>query len=313
MAKLMMMRMVKEMDLRGLAEMRQAALAAFAAKSRTFNRGGVSPLQAITGKNNMIPASLMEQLASGRVRFRYNEEITHNDALARSERIRAGAIAAFHWLDAHTALRKALASRSRPPALEAIREGTVVYVYEPPPSRRGLARRLQDHSSWSGPGVVVCVERDHSVPRRLWVQIRGRIKTFPLEKVRLATPDEMTSSQFITDALKDVEAELRKGNVIVDEPAADDAAEEASNKRKAEVEDEMSSRGASSTDTSEEDPDEATRARRARLLDVPLSVKRNLAERRKREEGGSHGSPHAGFCQEAEAVRGAVKDVWGPD
>ena len=70
-----------------------------------------------------------------------------------------------------------------------------------------------------------------------------------------------------------------------DELAADDANEEASNKRKAGVEDEMSSGGASSTDTLEEDPDEAARARRAKLLeDVPLSVKRNLAERRKREE-----------------------------
>ena len=305
-AKLMMMRMVKEMDLKGLEEMRRAALAAFAAKNRTFNRGGVSPLQAVTGRNNMLPSSLMEQLASGRVRFRFNEELTHNDALARAERIRAGAIAAFHWLDASTALRKALASRSRPPTLEAIQEGTTVYVYEPPPSRRGLARRLQDNSSWTGPGIVVCVERDNSVPRRLWIRIRGRVKAFPLEKVRLATPDEMTSSQFITDALKDVEAELSKGNVTTEEvveagasdPTAAGSAGPSQPKRRkviVDFEEPDSDDGAdtSSKASSDDEEDAETKERRAKLLeDVPFSVQRNLAERRKREEEAAM-DPHA--------------------
>ena len=283
-AKLMMMRMVKEMDLKGLEEMRRAALAAFAAKNRTFNRGGVSPMQAVTGRNNMLPASLMEQLSSGRVRFRYNDELSHNDALARAERIRAGAISAFHWLDAHTALRKALASRSRPPNLEAIQEGTVVYVYE-------------DNSSWTGPGVVVC-ERDHSVPRRLWVRIWGRVKAFPLEKVRLATPDEMTSSQFITDALKDVEAELTKGNLITEEavgPGPSDAAapeplQAGTPKRRKvvvdfEEESDHPEHSGEESSSSDDEEDAEDRANRAKLLeDVPYSIQRNLAERRKREE-----------------------------
>ena len=327
-AKLMMMRMVKEMDLKGLEEMRRAALAAFAAKNRTFNRGGVSPLQAVTGRNTMLPSSLMEQLASGRVRFRFNEELTHNDALARAERIRAGAISAFHWLDAHTALRKALASRSRPPTLEAIQEGTTVYVYEPPPSRRGLARRLQDNSSWTGPGVVVCVERDNSVPRRLWIRIRGRVKAFPLEKVRLATPDEMTSSQFITDALKDVEAELSKGNVTTEEateagpsdPTAQSSAGPSQPKRRKVIVDFEEPEGDHETDTSEQessDDDEEAEAkeRRAKLLeDVPFSVQRAHfgGETQARGRGG-HGPPRLGLRQEAADVRGFVEDVWGPD
>ena len=243
----------------------------------------------------MLPASLMEQLASGRVRFRYNDELTHNDALARAERIRAGAIAAFHWLDAHTALRKALSSRSRPPALEAIKEGTVVYMYEPPPSRRGLARCLPDNSGWTGPGVVVCVERDHSIPRRLWVRIRGRVKAFPLEKVRLATPDdEMTSSQFITDALKDMEASLNKGNGSQDQPAGSSSQ---AKRRKVIVDFEEGSAEDSSTDSSadgsEVDEEADAKERRAKLLeDVPCSVQRNLAERRKREEEATM-DPHA--------------------
>ena len=90
--KLMMMKMVKGLNLKGAAEMRRAAGAAFAAKNRTLNKGGVSPLQAVTGRNSMVPGSIMEQLASGRMRFRYNEAASTKEAVARAERIRIGAL-----------------------------------------------------------------------------------------------------------------------------------------------------------------------------------------------------------------------------
>ena len=101
----------------------------------------------------------MGQLASGRMRFRYNEAATTKEAVARAERIRIGALEAYHWLDASDALRRALAARLRPPQLEGLREGTIVFLYEPlflyepPASRKGLARRMQDHASWVGPGT----------------------------------------------------------------------------------------------------------------------------------------------------------------
>ncbi|CAE7903518.1 TY4B-J, partial [Symbiodinium necroappetens] len=145
--KLMVMKVVKGMGLKGLKDMRHALLASVAAKNRTLNRGGVSPMQAVTGRSTMIPGSLMQQLASGRVKFQYNEAVTNSEAVARAERIRIGALEAFHWLDSHDALRKALASRSRPPHMEGVREGAIVYVYDPPASRKGLARRMQDNSS----------------------------------------------------------------------------------------------------------------------------------------------------------------------
>ena len=66
-----------------------------------------------------------------------------------------GEIEIFHWLDAHTTLRRALASKSRPPRMEMLKEGAAVYIYDPPANRRGLARRLQDNVSWHDPGVVV--------------------------------------------------------------------------------------------------------------------------------------------------------------
>ncbi|CAE7240505.1 TY4B-J, partial [Symbiodinium sp. CCMP2592] len=291
--KLMMMRMVRELNLKGFAEMRRAALSAFVAKNRTCNNGGVSPMQAVTGRNTMLPGAIMDQITSGRVRFRFNEAATKNEAVARAERIRAGAVESFHWLDAHQALRKALASKSKPPDIEGIKEGTVVYVYEPPPSRRGLARRLQDNLSWAGPGVVVCVEKDDNIPKRLWIRLRGKVKAYPLEKVRLATADEATSAQFITDALQEVEAELKGGNITVegDAPAVEAGAPVPET---AEAPANSDSSSSSSTSDAPDEPDggvgdeeegEDRRAKRAKLLeDLPWSVKRTFAERRRREE-----------------------------
>ena len=55
------------------------------------------------------------------MRFRYNEAATTKEAVARAERIRIGALEAYHWLDASDALRRALAARLRPPQLEGLR------------------------------------------------------------------------------------------------------------------------------------------------------------------------------------------------
>ena len=127
-----------------------------------------------------------------------------------------------------------------------------------------------------------------------------------MEKVRLATPDEMTSSQFITDALKDVEAELTKGNLVSEEAdgpgpseAADPKSSEATQPKRRKVivdfEEASDQQGDSAEETQSSDDEEHAedRANRAKLLeDVPYSIQRNLAERRKREEEQAM-DPHA--------------------
>ena len=82
-----------------------------------------------------------------------------NEALQWADRIRQGAIESYHWLDS-----QGLTSRSRPPTLEGVREGATVYMFDPPMSHRGQARRLQDNSSWSGHGVIVCRKGVGAVP-----------------------------------------------------------------------------------------------------------------------------------------------------
>ena len=155
--KLMLMRVIATLQISGSEDMKLAVSSCFSAKNRMCNRMGMSPMQAVTGKNTTVPASVMEQLCSGQVRCAINEELEVKDALRKAERIRAAAIDSFNWVDSNEVLRKALNSRSRPPKLESFQEGMTVYVHEPPPSRRGQARRLQDHTSWDGPGLVVCV------------------------------------------------------------------------------------------------------------------------------------------------------------
>eukprot|EP00435_Cladocopium_sp_Y103_P017212 s2419_g4.t1 len=226
--KVMLMKMVAELHLEKLGEMQGAVAAAVSAKNRIVGASGISPLQAVTGRSTPIPASLLAQLVSGNVKFKINEDLDKDEALRRAERIRAGAIEACHWLDAHEGLRRALNAKSRPPNLATLKEGTIVYCYDPPTNRRGLARRLQDNSSWSGPAVVVCVERSEGVPKRVWVRIKTRVKCYPLEKLRLATCDEMVSAEYISGALKDVQEELNKGTLKITEDKEPDAKGQAS-------------------------------------------------------------------------------------
>ena len=224
--KVMLMKVIPELQIDNLKDMQCALASCFASKNRVVDKHGVAPLQAVTGRNTPLPGSLMAQITSGKVKFKLNEAITQEEALRRADRIRAAAIEACHWLDAHEGLCRALAARSRPPQYELIREGTAVYVYDPPVNKRGLARRLQDNVSWSGPAIVVCVERDGTIPKKIWVRLRSRVKAYPLEKIRLATADEMISADFIVGALKDLEGELNEGKLQVADIEEDEKKED---------------------------------------------------------------------------------------
>lgn len=288
--KLMLMRMVAELKLDKLGEMQGAVTAEVASKNRIVGASGVSPIQAVTGRSTPIPSSLLAQLVSGHVKFKINEDLEKDEALRRAERIRASAVEACHWIDAHEGLRRALNAKSKPPRLELLREGTIVYCYDPPTNRRGLARRLQDNSSWSGPAVVVCVERGEGAPKRVWVRIKTRVKCYPLEKLRLATCDEMVSAEFIAGALKDVQEELNKGLIKVVEnkeakgaealqPVAEDG-EGDPPEAKMEGQESSSSSGSSSTSTAEDIRREREAKRKELLSDVPVAMRKHQKKKK---------------------------------
>ena len=129
--KLMLMRVVHAQQIRGLDLLKLATTACFAAKNRLSNKLGMTPLQAVTGRNTTLPHSVMEQLGSGHVRFAINEQLDEKDSFRRAERIRAAAVDSFHWIDSNEVLRRALHARSRPPKLELIREGTILCMCTP--------------------------------------------------------------------------------------------------------------------------------------------------------------------------------------
>ena len=92
----------------------------------------------------------------------------------------------------------------------------MVMFYEPPVSRRGLARRLQDHISWIGPAVVVAVERSDGAVKRVWIRYRHKLRGLPLEHIRLATGDEVESTKVTKEALQDLMKQLQSGRVNVE-------------------------------------------------------------------------------------------------
>ena len=47
------------------------------------------------------------------------------------------------------------------------------------------------------------------------MRLRSRVKAYPLEKIRLATADELLSADYILAALKDMEGELQGGRLQV--------------------------------------------------------------------------------------------------
>ena len=73
----------------------------------------------------------------------------------------------------------------------------MVYFYDPPANRKGLPRRLQDQTSWSGP------ERRKGAIRRVWVRYRNKLKGLPLEYIRLAALEEVESSRVCREALQE--------------------------------------------------------------------------------------------------------------
>ena len=58
-----------------MEEIKFVAVICLNSKNRLCNRMGLSPLQAVTGKNTIVPVSVMDQMCSGQVKFPVNDEL----------------------------------------------------------------------------------------------------------------------------------------------------------------------------------------------------------------------------------------------
>ncbi|CAE7261787.1 RE1 [Symbiodinium necroappetens] len=213
--KLLAMKTIKAVTARGYSETKECVVAATAARNRQARVGGFSPTQIVLGKDVTIPSSLWGQMEKGHFKFVLNQDLSFAEARRRNEQIRQAAEQAFIWADGHETLRKALNARSRHPRMEFLYEGAAVYFYDPPSSRKGLPKRLQDQVSWMGPGVVTALERREGA-------IKNKLKGIPLEFVRLAALEEVESSRVCQEALREVERELQGHRPDVEEMVEDE-------------------------------------------------------------------------------------------
>ena len=204
--KLMFLRIIHELTLKKEWELKYGLAMVVQAKNRLMRRCGMSPIQVVQGRDEVLPSSLLAQVDKAEVKFSSNAVLLEQAEQQKMEQLRQAAASAFHWLDSHERLRMALNSRSRPPHLraDALVPGTVVYFFKQP----GQAKRMQDYATgYQGPAVVACADG----PTRLWLRYKGSVVRVAIENVRLATAEEEVDSRFILDAMKEIEDDLTAG------------------------------------------------------------------------------------------------------
>jgi hypothetical protein len=206
-AKIMLIKVVNEMQLSDPTELRHAVGQVFAAKNTQIRSCGWSPVQATQGRDSTIPSALVDQMASGRIRLGENAALMKDVHFSKMERIRQAARAAFVWLDSHNDLRVALSSRPRPPSMSLVPIGTQVYYLKPPKEHMQSARLEDQALAWYGPAIVI----QHEGPSELWLRFRKELRRVPVENVRLASPNELLGSKHVTEALSFLETELGRG------------------------------------------------------------------------------------------------------
>ena len=200
-AKIMILKVIHALALSTEADLQLAVAAVFAAKNRLLRSCGWSPIQVVQGQEHVIPASLMQQLASGEVRFATNAAISQREGHQLAERIRAAAQEAFMQLDSDSRIRRALNAKPQPPRVQHLAAGAQVYDFVPEQQHA----RLKDRPiGWRGPAVVVCTEG----PGNVWLRYRKNLVRAAVGNVRLATPEEMVSENFVRDTLEELGQEL---------------------------------------------------------------------------------------------------------
>ena len=128
------------------------------------------------------------------------------------------------------------------------------------------------------------MERSEGTPKRVWVRIKTKVKCYPLEKLRLATCDEMVSAEYISGALKEVQDELSKGTLKVAEnkekdlPVVPEERPADPPDTPMEGQESSSSSGDASSATAEDVKREREAKRKELLSDVPQALRKKRVE-----------------------------------
>ena len=128
-AKLMLLRMNETLVLTEDWEVHMAVTCVFSAKNRLHRSAGWAPSQVVFGSDVGLGDGVVEQIATGGVKFTANQQMALSSDYQRTQVIRKAASDAFLWLDAQESLRRGLNAKSKPPLLGGLYPGSQVYFF----------------------------------------------------------------------------------------------------------------------------------------------------------------------------------------
>ena len=182
---------------------------ATAAYNADINEEGVSPLQAVTGRQQPAQGDVLSGVGS---RLAEHSLIDSKPTLARQVALRETARVAMVRMHFSRGLRRAELARARTTSLKDFPQpGDLCYFWRASkynPKKKGApqSRRKLELRRWFGPALMVAVERsqDGEAGANCFLSFRGQLTKCGLEHVRKASSLEQISFEAWEEAIKDV-------------------------------------------------------------------------------------------------------------
>ena len=219
----------------GFDEMQIAVAEAVAAYNSDVNEEGVSPIQAVTGRQQPFQGDVLAGVGN---RLTEHSLLESTPSLARQVALRETARVAMTRMHFSRGLRRAELARARTTTLTDVPQpGDLCYFwretkYNPKKARDGRGRRKLQLKRWFGPALMVAVERNPGGDEGAngFLSFRGQLTKCGLEHIRKASSLEQISFGAWEEAIKDVinaadaEANLEVEGELIEEDSGPDEA-----------------------------------------------------------------------------------------
>jgi transposase InsO family protein len=219
--------LVRTHSLGGADEMKLGVAEAVAAYNSDVNEEGVSPLQAVTGRQQPAQGDVLAGVGN---RLAEHSLLENKPSLARQVALRETARVAMVRMHFSRSLRRAELARARSTTLADVPQpGDLCYFWRASkynPRRKDQStnsRRKLDLRRWFGPAMMVALEngKDGGVGANAFLSFRGQLTKCGLEHVRKASSLEQISFDAWEEAVRDV-IQAAEAPVPLDVPGARD-------------------------------------------------------------------------------------------
>ena len=186
----------------GVDEMAMAVGEAVAAYNSDVNEEGISPLQAVTGRQPVPPGDVLAGVSN---RLAEHSKIENEPWAAKQMASRELARIAMVRLHFSRGLRKAELARARSTTFKDLPQpGDLCYYWREvkynPKKERGITRRKLTLKRWHGPALMVAIEGQANC----FLSHRGQLTKCGLEHVRKASALEQISAGAWEEAIREV-------------------------------------------------------------------------------------------------------------